>query len=85
MRPDAPTLLPQLLPLAVSHSAHTDQPMRRYLVSVAVGLAVGWATWPFVAAAWKPNHPDDDRSTYWGRVRDGYWWRMRKLGRPGHP
>lgn len=62
-----------------------DQPMRRYLIPVAVGLAIGWATWPFVAAVWKPNHPDDAGSTYWSRVRDGYWWRTRKWGRPGQP
>lgn len=50
--------------------------MKGLAAGVAVGVFVGWVTAPFIASLINPQHPDESAS-YWTRVGNSWWWRVR--------
>jgi len=52
--------------------------MKPVIYGVAAGVLIGWLTTPFVAAALNPRHPDENPTSYWDRVGNSWWWRLRR-------
>lgn len=52
--------------------------MKPLIYGAAAGVLIGWITAPFVAAALNPRHPDETPTSYWDRVGNSWWWRMRR-------